>query len=73
MALKVSREGSRTTNPELSSPYGRGLDSEMTDGSVNAVGCTRGVYAQFSGILIDYMKFDLGGRAEVRTNRQGNV
>ena len=73
MALYDAGEGSRTTSPELSKPYGRGLESVMAVGQVSAVGWTIGVYAQFSGILIGCIRIDLGNRGEAPTNQQGSV
>jgi len=49
IALESSNEGWRTTVPELSWLYGRGLDSKTGGGG--AVGWATAVWAQFDGIL----------------------
>lgn len=46
-----SLDGLSTTRPELRRLYGRGLEGVISVGLPIAVGCTRGVYAQFAGTL----------------------
>ena len=47
-------EGVHTTSPELMSPYGRGESEVIWGGEDRQIGCTIGVWAQFSGILWDF-------------------
>ena len=47
----ASLDGSNTTVPLFNSPYARGLLGSICVGWVRAVGCSKGVNGQFSGIL----------------------
>lgn len=54
----TSAVGWRTTVPEFSWLYGRGLVEVMAGGS--AVGCSTAVCAQFSGFLIEVSVYNPG-------------
>ena len=47
----VSSDGFKTTVPLFNRAYARGLPGSICVGWVRAVGCSKGVNAQFSGIL----------------------
>ena len=47
----ASSDGFKTTVPLFNNPYARGLSGCIWVGWVRAVGCSRGVNAQFSGVL----------------------
>jgi hypothetical protein len=48
---KVSSDGVKTTSPPFNNPYARGLSGWIWVGWLRAAGCSKGVNAQFSGIL----------------------